>query len=333
MSSTATDRVRIDVRLGPEDLADQLERDVRAGLSASPRQLPPKWFYDERGSQLFDAITRLPEYYPTETERAILRSRADDLVQASGADTLVELGSGTSDKTGVLLDAMNETGQLTRYVPFDVSEETLRGASHRLAERYDGLEIEGVVGDLDHDLDAIPRDGRRLVAFLGGTIGNYPPGPRSRLLGDLAGTLDPGDHLLLGTDLVKDTQRLLDAYDDSQGVTADFNRNVLAVVNRRLDADFDLDAYEHVAVWDDENAWIEMRLRSDRDQAVRIEALDMELALVRDEEILTEISAKFTQPALDAELTDAGLELVDWWTDDNGDFALSLARLEQPPLR
>jgi L-histidine N-alpha-methyltransferase len=172
MSSTATDRVRIDVRLGPEDLADQLERDVRAGLSASPRQLPPKWFYDERGSQLFDAITRLPEYYPTETERAILRSRADDLVQASGADTLVELGSGTSDKTGVLLDAMNETGQLTRYVPFDVSEETLRGASHRLAERYDGLEIEGVVGDLDHDLDAIPRDGRRLVAFLGGTIGN-----------------------------------------------------------------------------------------------------------------------------------------------------------------
>jgi L-histidine N-alpha-methyltransferase len=333
MSTTATDRVRIDVRLGPDDLADQLERDVRAGLSTAPRHLPPKWFYDERGSQLFDAITRLPEYYPTEAERAILRDRADDIVQASGADTLVELGSGTSDKTGVLLDAMDESAQLARYVPFDVSEETLRSASHRLAERYDGLEVEGVVGDLDHDLDAIPRDGRRLVAFLGGTIGNYPPGPRSRLLGDLAGALDPGDHLLLGTDLVKDTQRLLDAYDDPKGVTADFNRNVLAVVNHRLDADFDLDAYEHVAVWDDDNAWIEMRLRSGRDQTVRIEALDMDVAFARDEEILTEISAKFTQPVVDAELRDAGLELVDWWTDDNGDFALSLARLEQPPLR
>jgi L-histidine Nalpha-methyltransferase len=326
VSPTATDRVSIDVHLGPGDIRRQLEQDVRDGLTAMPKHLPPKWFYDDRGSELFDAITRLPEYYPTGAERTALHRHAAEMASLAGADTLVELGSGTSDKTRVLLDALEEAGPLERYVPFDVSEQTLRDAASRIAERHPGLEVVGVVGDLDHHLDELPVGGRRMVAFLGGTIGNYAPGPRAELLSQLAAGVGPDDTLLLGTDLVKDAGRLVRAYDDSLGVTADFNLNVLSVVNRELDGDFDPDCFEHLALWDGRNEWIEMRLRSVRSQEVCIGALGLRVAFAAGEEMRTEISAKFTEARVRTELAAAGLDVVGWWTDPEGDYALSLSR-------
>ncbi len=316
----------IDVHLRPEDLAAALRDDVRAGLTADPKTLPPKYFYDERGSELFEAITRLPEYYPTEAERSILRARATDIVRTAGADTLVELGSGVSDKTLVLLDAMAEAGVLRRYVPFDVAESTLRSAADRLARRYRGLDIHGVVGDFGRHLGEIPTGGRRLVAFLGGTIGNLTPGERHDFLADVASVLGDGDSFLLGTDLVKDPSRLVAAYDDGAGVTAEFNRNVLAVLNRELDGDFDPDRFEHRAVWVPDEEWIEMRLRARGDQRVRLGDLDLDVVLADGEEIRTEISAKFHPGGVEAELAAAGLHQVAWWTDPAGDFAVSLSR-------
>ncbi|MCU1352791.1 MAG: methyltransferase, partial [Acidimicrobiales bacterium] len=265
----------IDVHLGPDDLRRALRDDVVAGLTAQPRTLPPKWFYDDHGSELFDQITRLPKYYPTAREREILQREAATIAAASGADTLVELGSGTSDKTRTLLDALRATGQLRRFVPFDVSEGILRWSAAAIAARYPGIEVHGVVGDFEHHLELLPAGGRRLVAFLGGTIGNLEPAERATFLTDLASAMAPGDALLLGTDLVKDPGRLVAAYDDAQGVTAEFNLNVLRVINRELDADFDLAAFRHVSVWDAENEWIEMRLESTREQQVRIDGLDL----------------------------------------------------------
>jgi L-histidine N-alpha-methyltransferase len=319
--------VKVDVYLSDDDIDAALRADVRAGLTAPAKELPPKWFYDERGSQLFDQITRLPEYYPTRCERAILDERAPAIVAASGADTLVELGSGTSEKTRLLLDAMRDRGALRRYVPFDVSESTLRAAGAALEADYPGLDVHGVVGDFDHHLARLPGDGRRLVAFLGGTIGNLKPAERKQFLADLVGGLNAGDGLLLGTDLVKDVSRLEAAYDDSAGVTAAFNRNVLAVINRRLDADFDLDRFEHRACFDTDNEWIEMRLRSTIAQQVRIDDLDLVVDFARGEEMRTEISAKFRRAGVETELADAGLRLTEWWTDAGGDFALSLSVL------
>jgi len=321
----ATPRVSVDVHLTPADIARQLRDDVCRGLQSTPKSLPPKWFYDDRGSELFEAITRLPEYYPTEAERSILHKRAHDIVAASGADTLVELGSGTCDKTTVLLDAMDEAGRLRRYVPFDVSETTLRDAAAQLSTRHPELVVDGVVGDFDHHLGQLPTEGRRLVAFLGGTVGNLTPAPRQDLLGDLARGLDAGEGLLLGTDLVKDEGRLVRAYDDSQGVTAEFNRNVLRVVNRELSADFEPERYEHLALWDPDNEWIEMRLRSVGEQQVTVQSLDLEVGFADGEEVLTEISAKFTEGGVRAELAQAGLEVVGWWTDPAQDYALSLS--------
>ncbi len=317
--------VKIDVHLGPDDLARALEADVRAGLTASPKTLPPKYFYDDRGSELFDEITRLPEYYPTRTERGILVEHAADIVARTKADTLVELGSGTSEKTRLLLDAFANADLLARFVPFDVSEATLRAAAASISAEYDGVEVHAVVGDFERHLDLIPRDGTRVVAFLGSTIGNLAPEPRATFLADIARGLDPGDTFLLGTDLVKDTTRLVAAYDDAAGVTADFNRNVLRVVNRELDATFDPDAFAHVAVWDPANEWIEMRLRTEQAQSVRIARLDLDVTYAAGEEMRTEISAKFRRGGVEAELAAAGLELTDWWTDPAGHFALSLS--------
>ena len=299
----------------------ELRDDVRVGLTSEPKELPPKWFYDDRGSQLFDEITRLPEYYPTRAERSILDTRASEIAAASGADTLVELGSGTSEKTRRLLD----TGQFRRYVPFDVSAATLHEASDALRREYPGLEVHPVVGDFDADLGAIPSDGRRLVAFLGGTIGNFKPAHRKQFLNDVASGLNPGDTFLLGSDLVKDVGRLEAAYDDSAGVTAAFNKNVLTVINRELHADFDLDAFEHHALFDVDNEWIEMRLRSTRDQRVTVRDLKLTVDFAAGEEMRTEISAKFRREGVEAELAAAGLSLREWWTDANGDFALSLS--------
>ena len=317
--------MKIDVYLGPDDLARALETDVRAGLTAHPKALPPKWFYDERGSRLFDEITRLPEYYPTRTERAILVEHASDVVARTKADTLVELGSGTSEKTRLLLDALSDAGTLERFVPFDVSEPTLRAAAASITDEYAGIEVHAVVGDFEHHLDRIPRDGRRVVAFLGSTIGNLAPEPRSTFLAGIARGLEPGDAFLLGTDLVKDTARLVAAYDDDAGVTAEFNRNVLRVVNRELAADFAVDAFEHVVLWDSENEWIEMRLRAQGAQRASLGHLDLEVDFADGEEMRTEISAKFRRGGVERELAAVGLELADWWTDAAGDFAVSLS--------
>ena len=318
-------QVRIDVRMGPNDLDDALRADVRRGLSAAPKELPPKWFYDDRGCELFDAITRLPEYYPTEREREILRAEAAAIAEVSQADTLVELGSGTSDKTRVLLDGLRAGGRLRRFVPFEISEATLRAAAAAIAEEYPGIDVHAVVGDFERHLGDLPDDGRRLIAFLGGTIGNFAPAERKRFLADLADGMRPGDRFLLGTDLVKDVGRLEAAYDDAQGVTAEFNLNVLAVVNRELDADFDLDQFEHIARFDRDEEWIEMRLRSRRDQHVEVRALDLAVDFGEGEEMRTEISAKFRRERVEAELAEAGLRLERWMTDPAGDFALSLS--------
>ena len=311
--------------LAADSAARALRRDVRDGLAQTPKSLPPKWFYDSVGSDLFDQITRLPEYYPTRTEAQILRTRSAEIALASGADTLVELGSGTSEKTRMLLDALRDSGSLRRFVPFDVDAGVLNAAGAAIQREYPGIEIDAVCGDFEEHLDEIPRAGRRLVAFLGSTIGNLTPGPRAAFLSALSDTLQPGDSLLLGTDLVKDVGRLVRAYDDSAGVTAKFNRNVLAVVNRELDADFDLDAYEHVARWNAEEERIEMWLRATSAQRVHIAALDLAVEFAADEQMLTEVSCKFRPDGVAAELAAAGLQRTHWWTDPAGDFGLSLS--------
>jgi L-histidine N-alpha-methyltransferase len=318
--------VRVDVHLAATDLNDALRADARRGLTATPKDLPPKWFYDDRGSQLFDEITRLEEYYPTRRERSILEAHADDITDVSGADTLIELGSGTSEKTRLLLDALARAELLRRFVPFDVSEQTLRDAATAISGEHPGIEVHAVVGDFEHHLDRLPTGGRRLVAFLGGTIGNLPPAVRAEFLASIAAGLAPGDSFLLGTDLVKDTDRLVRAYDDAAGVTAAFNRNVLSVINRELGADFDVEAFEHVARWNADEEWIEMWLRAPVAQTVKVPELDLIVEFAAGEEMRTEISAKFRQEKVRAELAAAGLELAEWWTDPEGDFAVSLAR-------
>jgi len=302
-----------------------LRRDVAHGLCQTPKSLPPKWFYDDVGSGLFDQITRLPEYYPTRTEAAVLRAEATSIAETTRADTLVELGSGTSEKTRMLLDALHERGTLRRFIPFDVDAGVLQTAGAAILAEYPGIEVDAVCGDFEAHLTEIPSGGKRLIAFLGSTIGNLTPGPRAEFLATLAAVMQPGDSLLLGTDLVKDVDRLVRAYDDSAGVTAAFNRNVLAVVNRELDADFDLDAFEHVARWSSDEERIEMWLRSTRAQRVHVGALNLDACFEAAEEMLTEVSCKFRRETVTAELAAAGLTLSQWWTDADGDFGLSLA--------
>jgi L-histidine N-alpha-methyltransferase len=317
--------ISVDVHMGPADLAAALRDDVRRGLGAAPKELPPKWFYDDHGCDLFDQITRLPEYYPTETERGILRANAANIAAWTAADTLVELGSGTSDKTRTLLDAFAASGQLRRFIPFEVNEATVRAAATAIASSYPGTQVHAVVGDFERHLAHIPQEGRRVVAFLGSTIGNFAPSERKQFLNEVAENLRPGDALLLGTDLVKDVGRLEAAYNDSQGVTAAFNLNVLTVVNRELDATFDVGRFAHRAFFDRDEEWIEMRLVSLEDQDVRVGALDLDISFTAGEEMRTEISAKFRRERVAAELAEAGLRLDQWMTDPNDDFALSLA--------
>ena len=317
--------VRIDVHLQARDLAAALCADARRGLDRDQKWLPPKWFYDDRGSALFDDITRLPEYYPTRRETEILECRSDEIADACRADTLIELGSGTSAKTRLLLDALARAGSLSRVVPFDVSEATLRTAADELALAYPDVRVHAVVGDFEHHLRHLPTGGRRLIAFLGGTIGNLDPTQRASFLDEVAAGMAPGDGLLLGTDLVKDPARLVAAYDDDAGITARFNANVLSVLNRELDADFDPSCFAHVAHWDADRECIEMRLRSLVSQTARLAAIDLKIGFERDEEMRTEISTKFRRGGIEAELAAAGLRLAHWWTDRAGDFALSLS--------
>ena len=325
---TASRPYRLDVHplgSGEQGVAD----DARIGLAATPKSLPPKHFYDERGSDLFERITRLPEYYQSRAELSVLNRIATGLVARHGVSELVELGSGASRKTQALLDAMRDARSLHRYVPFDVCPEAILAAAGRLAEAYPGLDVHGVAGDFDRHLPGVPvraRAARRLVAFLGGTIGNLAPTKRADFLAQVAASLGPHDALLLGTDLVKDIARLEAAYDDAAGVTAEFNRNVLSVVDRELDANFVPDAFEHVARFDPTHEWIEMRLRATDAMEVRIAALDLDVSFAAGEEMRTEISAKFRRDRVERELAAAGLTLAEWWTDPAGDFALSLAR-------
>jgi L-histidine N-alpha-methyltransferase len=327
----------IENRLPAGYRAASLRADVLAGLTATPKSLPPKWFYDAQGSALFEKITELPEYYPTRTERAILRAVAPEIAALTGATTLVELGSGSSEKTRFLLSALRDAGTLRGYVPVDVSESALAAAGDALAAEYPGLAVHAVAADFEQYLGVPPAagagvtadgdagDGPRLVAFLGSTIGNMVPAERGVFLRRVRAGLRPGDAFLLGTDLVKDPAVLVAAYDDAAGVTAAFNKNVLAVLNAELGADFDLDAFEHVAVWDAGREWIEMRLRAASAQSVLVRELGLTAEFVAGEEMRTEVSAKFHEAGVAAELAAAGLALRSWWTDEGGQFGLSLA--------
>jgi L-histidine N-alpha-methyltransferase len=323
-TGTASRNVRIDRHHTDADIAAALAADVARGLTATAKWLPPKWFYDDAGSALFEEITRLPEYYPTRREREILRTHASDVAAQTRARILVELGAGSAEKTRLLLDALQLEGTLERYVPVDVSDSALVEAATAVAEEYPDLAVHGVVADFEAHLELLPTDERRLVAFLGGTIGNLEPTARAEFLTRVASSLRTGDAFLLGTDLVKDPDRLVRAYDDAAGVTARFNLNVLAVVNRELGADFDLGAFAHVARWDLDHEWIEMRLRSARAQTVHVKALDLDVSFAADETMRTEISAKFTRARVEREFAAAGLALASWWTDASGDYAVSL---------
>jgi len=316
----------IDVHLSGDDLRLSMERDVRTGLTAEPKSLPPVYFYDDRGSRLFDEITRLPEYYPTRSERSILDAHAEDIARGSGADTLVELGAGTCDKSRLLLDAMQATGLLQRFVPLDVSDTTLWEAANALSEEYPGVAVSAVVGDFHQHLDRLPHDGTRLFAFLGGTIGNLDPGQRREFLIQLGKVMTIDDRLLLGTDLVKDRTRLVNAYDDDAGVTAEFNRNVLFVLNRELGANFEPGRFEHVARWNESDQRIEMWLRSTGDQQIRVADLDLDLTFESGEEMLTEISTKFSPEALEAELSECGFIVETMWCSTGDEFLLTMAR-------
>jgi L-histidine N-alpha-methyltransferase len=319
--------IAIDVHLDADASAAMAE-DVRAGLTASPKELSPKYFYDERGSRLFERITALPEYYPTRREREILAGRSPEILEAAGMPgTLVELGSGSAAKTRHLLSAMRDAGCLDTYVPVDISEEITQATARVLVEEYPGLEVRGLVCDFESDLERIPSPGgARLIAFLGGTIGNLYPGERREFLTRIARLLGPGDHLLLGTDLVKSTARLEAAYNDAAGVTAEFNKNVLHVLNRELGADFDPEAFEHVARYDAREERMDIRLRSLTEQSVDVDGLDLTVEFAAGEEMRTEISAKFTRERLECVYAESGLELRGWFADEAGDYALSLAR-------
>ncbi|GGR52756.1 L-histidine N(alpha)-methyltransferase [Streptomyces roseolus] len=309
--------------LAPDAAAADLRADVLHGLTRTPKELPPKWFYDARGSELFEEITRLPEYYPTRAEREILIDRAPEIAAATGARTLVELGSGSSEKTRFLIDAL--LPGLAAYVPVDVSESALTGAAEALLADRPELRVHALIADFTRSVVLPETPGPRLVAFLGGTIGNLLPEERRTFLRSVREMTAPGDGFLLGTDLVKDESTLVAAYDDAAGVTAEFNKNVLAVLDRELGADANPDDFDHVARWDREREWIEMRLRARHALTVKIPELDLMVEFEKGEELRTEVSAKFRQEGVRAELAEAGFELTRWWTDAEGRFALSLA--------
>jgi L-histidine Nalpha-methyltransferase len=321
-----TQQITIDVHLPPGGPLSGMAADVRAGLTKPFKELSPRYFYDRRGSELFERITELPEYYPTRAERQILELHAGEICAAAGDPaTLIELGSGSAAKTRVLLDAMRESGCLEAYAPVDISEQITRDTAEAVAREY-GIAVHGLVCDFERDLERIPLGGPRLIALLGGTIGNFEPAQRASFLARVANLLGDEDHFLLGTDLVKDRERLEAAYNDAAGVTAEFNKNVLAVLNRKLGADFDPDAFDHVAFWDPDNLWIDIRLRSLAEQAVEFTALGLSVSFYAGEEMRTEISTKFARDGLAGIYAESGLEMAGWWTDPEGLFALSLAR-------
>ncbi|MGW0182251.1 L-histidine N(alpha)-methyltransferase [Nocardia sp. NPDC003345] len=315
----------VEVHLTDADLTAALRADARRGLTDSPKWLPPKWFYDARGSELFEQITALPEYYPTRTERALLESVAGAIARTAKAEVLVELGSGSAAKTRILLTALTGEGPLKTYVPQDVSSSALRASAAEVAAEFPGLAVHGVVSDFTDTLATLPRGGRRMIAFLGGTLGNMVPAERAEFLGGIHDVLEPGEQLLLGVGLVVDPAIVVPAYDDAAGVTAEFNRNVLRVLNSRLRANFDPEAFRHIAHWDPDNEWIEMRLESTVDTTVTVTDLGLTVGFARGEQLRTEISAKFRLEGLGEELRGAGFVLEHAWTDPDDRFALVLA--------
>ncbi|OZF56223.1 L-histidine N(alpha)-methyltransferase [Rhodococcus sp. 14-2470-1b] len=317
--------IALDVHISPERLLDDLRSDVRLGMTATPKWISPKWFYDARGSELFEQITELPEYYPTRTERGLIETHAYDVAERTNAAILVELGSGSSEKTRLLLNAGIKHGSLRKYVPQDVSPTALEGAIEVIAREHPGLEIQGIVSDFTDTLQNLPADGSRTIAFLGGTLGNLIPEERALFLADIAQALIAGEFLLLGVGLVVEESVVVPAYDDAAGVTAQFNANVLSVLNERLNANFDPQQFEHVALWNSEAEWIEMRLRARTAQDIRIEDLDLDVHFDEGEELRTEISAKFREKGIEAELVDAGFRVDEFWTDPESRFALILA--------
>lgn len=304
-----------------------LAADVRAGLTARPPRLPSKWLYDARGSALFEAITRTPEYYLTRTEAAILERIADGIISQVSPLELLEIGSGSSRKTRLLLEAMHRHGTGEVYVPFDVSPDAIEAAAAALVTDYPWLTVRGVVGDFHEHLADVPRTGRRLVACLGSTVGNFPPDQQVGLLTDIASTLAPGDAVLIGADLVKDAEVLEAAYDDAAGITAAFTMNLVAVLQRELDAEIDASALRHASRWDPEHARIEIGLEAVRSTVLRIPSIGLELHLQAGEQIRTEVSSKFTRATLTDRLAAAGLALRDWHTDPDELFAVALAAL------
>ncbi|MFF3222459.1 L-histidine N(alpha)-methyltransferase [Nocardia suismassiliense] len=315
----------LEIHLSDDDLTSALRADARLGLTADPKWLPPKWFYDARGSELFEQITELPEYYPTRTERALLERVVGEIARVAQAEVLVELGAGSAAKTRLLLSALTAEGPLKTYVPQDVSATALRAAADEIAGEFPGLAVHGVVSDFTDTLHNLPGGGRRMIAFLGGTIGNLVPAERAEFLASIYEVLEPGEQLLLGAGLVIDPAVLVPAYDDAAGVTAEFNRNVLHVLNSRLDADFAPEKFEHVALWDAANEWIEMRLAATEDMTVTVRELDLTVRFARGEQLRTEISAKFRLDGLAAELSGAGFSTEQVWTDPDNRFALVLA--------
>lgn len=319
------ERIQIEVHLDPDDEA-KAKRELREALAESPRRIPTRFLYDDRGSELFERICELPEYYPTRTEAAILERSADAIVAVTGAQELVEIGSGAATKTPILLSAMERAGKLQLYVPLDVSEGIVRRSSRQLAERYPGMEIRGVVGDFMRHLEEIPSGRRRLFAFLGGTIGNLTRDAAAEFLGTVGREMEPGDHLLLGTDLIKEVGRIEAAYNDAQGVTAAFNLNILRVVNDFVGGDFDPVHFHHRAFFEPEEKRIEMRLVVEEDHTVHLPGIDTELELAAGEELLTEISTKYDRERIEALLEASGFTLRELYTDAERLFALSLAQ-------
>ncbi|MBF6178372.1 L-histidine N(alpha)-methyltransferase [Nocardia otitidiscaviarum] len=315
----------LEIHLTDDDLTAALRSDARTGLTATPKWLPPKWFYDARGSELFELITELPEYYPTRTERALLERVVGEIARTAQAEVLVELGAGSAAKTRLLLSALSAEGPLKTYVPQDVSATALRAAADEIAAEFPALAVHGVVSDFTATLDNLPRGGRRMIAFLGGTIGNLVPAERAEFLAGIHAVLEPGEQLLLGAGLVIDPAVLVPAYDDAAGVTAEFNRNVLRVLNSRLNADFDPEKFAHVARWDTDNEWIEMRLEATESMTVTVRDLDLTVDFAAGEQMRTEISAKFRREGLETELDAAGFATERVWTDPDSRFALVLA--------
>jgi len=318
--------ITVDVRIPSDWLDGEMREDIRRAFANRPIVFPPRWLYDDHGSELFEQITKLDAYYPTEAERAILTARSAEIAERTGADTIVELGSGTSDKTRTLLDSFHRRGQLRRFTSLDVSEATLLDAADSLADRYDGLLVHALVGDFTRHLAHLPQTGNRLVAFLGSTVGNFYVEERHAFLGAIADQLEAGEWLLLGVDLMKSVDRIMAAYNDPAGLTARFIKNSLTVLNRSLDADFDLDGFDYTPLWDGQEERVDLRLRSVQPQRVRVAALDIEVDLGEGEEIRVEISTKFRQDRLRSELRDVGMDVIDAWTDQRTDFGLILAR-------